>query len=158
MDFIKGELLHDVLEREGKLPPLRVLEIISAIGAGVSTAHQQGIVHRDLKPLNVIIQDGLPMSEGLKILDFGLAKIKSGDVFGSFVLAQTTGLMGSPYYMAPEQWSEEEPDARADIYSMGIMLYQMLAGQVPFRGPSGPVIMKKHMFDLPPTFASLGVN
>ena len=158
MDFIKGELLHDVLEREGKLPAAKVLEIISAIAAGVGAAHQQGIVHRDLKPLNVILQDGLPFSDGLKILDFGLAKIKSGDVFGSFVLAQTTGLMGSPYYMAPEQWSEEEPDARADIYSMGIMLYQMLAGQVPFRGPSVPVIMKKHMFDLPPTFASLGAD
>src|ERR1051325_9114846 len=158
MDFVKGELLHDLLEREGKLSSQRVLEIMSAIASGVGTAHAQGIVHRDLKPLNVILQDNLPVADGLKILDFGLAKIKSGDILGSFVLAQTTGLMGSPYYMAPEQWSEDEPDSRADIYSMGIMLYQMLAGQVPFRGPSVPVIMKKHMFDSPPTFASLGAD
>lgn len=156
MDFIKGELLHDVLEREGRLPADRAFEIMSAIAAGVGAAHQQGITHRDLKPLNVMLQEDLPLAEGLKVLDFGLAKIKSGDIFGSFVMAQTTGLMGSPYYMAPEQWSEDEPDARADIYSMGIILYQMLAGAVPFRGPSVPVIMKKHMFDTPPPFASLG--
>ena len=158
MDFIKGQLLHDLIEQEGKLTPAKALEIVTAIGAGVGTAHQQGIIHRDLKPLNIILQDNLPLSEGLKILDFGLAKIKSGDVFGSFVLAQTTGLMGSPYYMAPEQWSEEEPDMRADIYSIGIMMYQMLAGVLPFRGPSVPVIMKKHMFDQPPAFASIGAD
>ena len=158
MDFIKGELLHDLLEREGRLAPSKALEIITAVGAGVGTAHQQGIIHRDLKPLNIILQDNLPLAEGLKILDFGLAKIKSGDVFGSFVLAQTTGLMGSPYYMAPEQWSEEEPDTRADIYSIGIILYQMLAGVLPFRGPSVPVIMKKHMFDQPPAFSSMGAD
>jgi formylglycine-generating enzyme required for sulfatase activity len=158
MDFIKGELLHDLLEREGSLPADRVFEIISAVGAGVGTAHQQGIIHRDLKPLNVMLQENLPLAEGIKVLDFGLAKIKSGDVFGSFVMAHTTGLMGSPYYMAPEQWSEEEPDSRADIYSMGIMLYQMLAGEVPFRGPSVPVIMKKHIFDMPPSFESLGTH
>lgn len=158
MDFIKGELLHDVLEREGRLPADRAFEIMSAIAAGVGAAHQQGITHRDLKPLNVMLQENLPLAEGLKVLDFGLAKIKSGDIFGSFVMAQTTGLMGSPYYMAPEQWSEDEPDARADIYSMGIILYQMLAGAVPFRGPSVPVIMKKHMFDMPPPFASLGTH
>jgi serine/threonine protein kinase/formylglycine-generating enzyme required for sulfatase activity len=158
MDFIKGELLHEILEREGRLPADRAFEIMSAIAAGVGAAHQQGITHRDLKPLNVMLQENLPLAEGLKVLDFGLAKIKSGDIFGSFVMAQTTGLMGSPYYMAPEQWSEDEPDARADIYSMGIILYQMLAGAVPFRGPSVPVIMKKHMFDMPPPFASLGTH
>src|SRR5262249_30878682 len=90
--------------------------------------------------------------------DFGLAKIKSGDLLGSFVGAQTTGLMGSPYYMAPEQWSDEELDARADIYSIGVMLYQMLTGDVPFKGPSLPSIMKKHLSDLPPSFITRGVT
>ena len=87
------------------------------------------------------------MSEAVKILDFGLAKIKSGELLGSFIQAQTTGLMGSPYYMAPEQWADEEPDARADIYSLGVMLFQMLAGDVPFKGSSIPAIMKKHLSD-----------
>ncbi len=98
------------------------------------------------------------MSEAVKILDFGLAKIKSGELLGSFIQAQTTGLMGSPFYMAPEQWADEEPDATSDIYSLGIMFFQMLAGDVPFKGNSIPAIMKKHVSDLPPTFASLGLD
>ncbi len=100
----------------------------------------------------------MPVSEGLKILDFGLAKIKSGELLGSFVQAQTSGLMGSPFYMAPEQWSDEEPDARADIYSLGVILYQMLAGEVPFKGSSIPSIMKKHLTLPPPSFQSMGVS
>ena len=85
-----------------------------------------------------------------------LAKIKSGELLGSFIQAQTTGLMGSPYYMAPEQWADDEPDSRSDIYSLGVMLFQMLAGDVPFKGSSIPAIMKKHISDPPPTFAEAG--
>src|SRR5258705_9584475 len=66
--------------------------------------------------------------------------------------------MGSPFYMAPEQWSDDEPDARADIYSLGAILYQMLAGEVPFKGSSIPSIMKKHLTLPPPTFQSMGVS
>jgi formylglycine-generating enzyme required for sulfatase activity len=103
-------------------------------------------------------QTGQSISEGLKILDFGLAKIKSGELLGSFVQAKTSGLMGSPFYMAPEQWSDEEPDARADVYSLGIILYQMLSGDVPFKGSSIPSIMKKHLTQPPPSFKSVGVD
>jgi formylglycine-generating enzyme required for sulfatase activity len=105
-----------------------------------------------------MVQDDAPIAEGLKILDFGLAKIKSGELLGSFVQAQTSGLMGSPFYMAPEQWSDDEPDARADIYSLGVILYQMLAGEVPFKGSSIPSIMKKHLTMPPPSFQSMGVS
>ena len=159
MEFVEGESLHDLLEREGKLPPERALELMSAIAAGVGAAHQQGIVHRDLKPLNVMICKDKPnASDAVKILDFGLAKIKSGELLGSFIQAQTTGLMGSPYYMAPEQWADEEPDAQSDIYSLGVMLYQMLAGDVPFKGSSIPAIMKKHLSDEVPPLAQFGVS
>ncbi len=158
MEFVNGKSLHDMLAAEGALPPARALEIISAVGAGVSAAHRQGIVHRDLKPLNIMFQEEQPVAEGLKVLDFGLAKIKSGELLGSFVQAKTSGLMGSPFYMAPEQWGDEEPDARADIYSLGVILYQMLGGDVPFKGTSIPSIMKKHLTTAPPTFASLGVQ
>src|SRR5437763_16209024 len=113
--------------------------------AGTYAPHEQLLVHRDLKPPTAMIQDGVPVSEGAKILDFGPAKIKSGELLGSFIAAQTTGLMGSPFYMAPEQWSDDPPDARADIYSLGVMLFQMLCGEVPFRGSSIPAIMKKHL-------------
>src|SRR4051795_2477898 len=159
MEFVDGESLHDLLAREKSLQPDRALEMMSAICAGVGAAHHQGIVHRDLKPLNVMICSDKPnLSQAVKILDFGLAKIKSGELLGSFIQAQTTGLMGSPYYMAPEQWADEEPDSRSDVYSLGVMMFQMLAGDVPFKGSSIPAIMKKHISDAPPTLASVGVN
>lgn len=158
MEFIEGRSLQDILATEGSMSPQRAWEFISAIAAGVGAAHRQGIVHRDLKPLNIMVQDNVTVAEGAKILDFGLAKIKSGELLGSFVQAQTSGLMGSPFYMAPEQWSDEEPDARADIYSLGVILYQMLAGEVPFKGSSIPSIMKKHLTLSPPSFQSMGVS
>ncbi len=158
MEFVKGKSLQDILGEEGAMPPVRALEFMTAIGGGVAAAHRQGIVHRDLKPLNIMIQEKVPISEGVKILDFGLAKIKSGELLGSFVQAKTSGLMGSPFYMAPEQWSDEEPDSRADIYSLGIILYQMLSGDVPFKGSSIPSIMKKHLTLPPPSFQSVGVQ
>ena len=158
MEFVKGRSLQDILATEGAMTPQRAWEFISAIASGVGAAHRQNIVHRDLKPLNIMVQDDVPIAEGVKILDFGLAKIKSGELLGSFVQAQTSGLMGSPFYMAPEQWSDEEPDARADIYSLGVILYQMLAGEVPFKGSSIPSIMKKHLTLPPPSFQSMGVS
>src|SRR5436189_3566827 len=159
MEYVEGESLHDLLAREKKLDPERAFDLISAVSAGVGAAHHQGIVHRDLKPLNIMICNDKPsMSQAVKILDFGLAKIKSGELLGSFIQAQTTGLMGSPYYMAPEQWADDEPDSRSDIYSLGVMLYQMLAGDVPFKGSSIPAIMKKHISDPAPMFASMGIS
>ena len=159
MEFVEGESLHDLLTREKRLSPERALELMTAICAGIGAAHRQGIVHRDLKPLNImILKDKSSMAEAIKILDFGLAKIKSGELLGSFIQAQTTGLMGSPYYMAPEQWSDEEPDVRSDIYSLAVMLFQMVTGDVPFKGSSIPAIMKKHLTDQPPTFAELGIG
>ncbi len=158
MEFVKGKSLHDILAAEGPLSPGRALEIMSAVGSGVAAAHRQNIVHRDLKPLNIMLQDDMPVGEAVKVLDFGLAKIKSGELLGSFVQAKTSGLMGSPFYMAPEQWSDEEPDVRADIYSLGVILYQMLGGDVPFKGTGIPSIMKKHLTAAPPTLSSMGVN
>ena len=157
MEFVKGRSLHDIMQAEGAMPVQRAFEFISAIASGVAAAHRQNIVHRDLKPLNIMVQDDVPPAQGVKILDFGLAKIKSGELLGSFVQAQTSGLMGSPFYMAPEQWGDDEPDAHADIYSLGVILYQMLAGEVPFKGSSIPSIMKKHLTMLPPSFHSMGV-
>ena len=155
MEYVEGESLHDLLTREKRFSNEKAFELMSAICAGVGAAHHQGIVHRDLKPLNVMILKSKPnLSDAVKILDFGLAKIKSGELLGSFIQAQTTGLMGSPYYMSPEQWADEEPDARSDVYSLGVMFYQMVAGDVPFKGSSIPAIMKKHLSDAPPPFSS----
>ena len=159
MEYVEGESLHDLLAREKLLSPEKAFELISAVCAGVGAAHHQGIVHRDLKPLNIMICSDKPnLAQAVKILDFGLAKIKSGELLGSFIQAKTTGLMGSPYYMAPEQWADEEPDSRSDIYSLGVMLFQMLAGDVPFKGSSIPAIMKKHISDPAPSFADVGID
>ena len=159
MEYVEGESLHDMLAREKVMSPEKALDLITAVCAGVGAAHHQGIIHRDLKPLNVMICSDKPnLSQAVKILDFGLAKIKSGELLGSFVQAQTTGLMGSPYYMAPEQWADEEPDSRSDIYSLGVMFYQLVAGDVPFKGSSIPAIMKKHISDAAPTLADGGVQ
>lgn len=158
MEFIKGRSLQELLTEQGRLSPDRALEIMGAVCAGVGAAHQQGIVHRDLKPLNIMLQDDLPFSEGVKVLDFGLAKIKSGEFLGSFIAAQTTGLMGSPFYMAPEIWCDEEPDKRSDVYSLGIILFQILTDDVPFKGSTVPAIMNKHLTQPPPSLAKRGIN
>ncbi|HEY0004969.1 MAG TPA: serine/threonine-protein kinase, partial [Pyrinomonadaceae bacterium] len=99
MEYVQGRSLHDILAEEKRFSPRRALEFMQAICAGMSAAHRQNIVHRDLKPLNIMVKDQMTISEGLKILDFGLAKIKSGELLGSFVQAKTSGLMGSPFYM-----------------------------------------------------------
>lgn len=158
MELLVGKSLWDILTKQGRLSSKASLEIMEGISAGVGAAHRRNIVHRDLKPLNIFIQDGLPVSEGLKVLDFGLATIKSGELLGSLAQAQTTSPLGTPLYMAPEQWSAGEPDARADIYSIGVMLYQMLAGEPPFSGSSMPKVMKGHLMSPPPSFSSLGVD
>src|SRR5437773_4469954 len=88
MEFVHGRSLQDIMAEEGAMAPARALELMQPICAGIAAAHRQKIVHRDLKPLNVMIQDGVPISEGSKILDFGLAKIKSGELLGSFIAAQ----------------------------------------------------------------------
>lgn len=158
MEFVEGRSLHDILAEQRRLSPVAAVEIMLAVCAGVAAAHRQGIVHRDLKPLNIMFRPGEPPGETLKVLDFGLAKIKSGELLGSFVAAQTQGMMGSPFYMAPEQWSDEEIDVRADIYSLGVILYQMMSGDVPFKGKSVPSIMSMHLNAAPVPLVERGVE
>jgi serine/threonine-protein kinase len=156
MEFVEGESLQALMTSQGRFTPEQALEYMRVISSAVGAAHSYGIVHRDLKPLNIMIQPGGSVRDQIRILDFGLAKIKSADLFGSFVGAKTTGIIGSPYYMAPEQWSDEETDKRCDIYSLGIILFQMLTGDVPFKGGAIPAIMKKHLMTPPPPLALPG--
>ena len=153
MEFVEGVSLEALIINKGRFTPAEALEYMQVITSALAAAHKHGIVHRDLKPLNIMIESGGSVREQIRILDFGLAKIKSSDLFGSFVAAKTVGIVGSPAYMAPEQWSGEETDRRCDVYSLGIILYEMLTGDVPFKGPNIPAIMKKHLMASPPPLA-----
>ncbi|HEU4833103.1 MAG TPA: bifunctional serine/threonine-protein kinase/formylglycine-generating enzyme family protein [Pyrinomonadaceae bacterium] len=156
MEFVEGVSLETLITSKGRFTPSEALEYMQVITSALAAAHKHGIVHRDLKPLNIMIESGGSIREQIRILDFGLAKIKSTDLFGSFVAAKTVGIVGSPAYMAPEQWSGEETDRRCDVYSLGIILFEMLTGDVPFKGPSIPAIMKKHLMAPPPPLAVPG--
>jgi serine/threonine protein kinase/formylglycine-generating enzyme required for sulfatase activity len=158
MEFIDGISLEEMLQHEPVMSPAKAFEILKPIALGVGAAHKRGIIHRDLKPLNVMIRRGAPLSQAVKVLDFGLAKIKSTESFSSLILAKTTNLLGSPHYMPPEQWDNENVDARSDIYSIGIMLFRMLTGQVPFVGTSMPNVMFLHMQAPVPSFAEVGAT
>jgi serine/threonine protein kinase len=153
MELVRGISLRDLLRQEGRLAPERAVALMRDICAGVGIAHRQGIVHRDLKPDNVIVVP--PEVEGeremAKVLDFGLAKLR--DITAEFSLTQAGAVMGTPYYMSPEQWQGESLDARADVYSLGAMLYEMLTDSPPFRATSITGLMAKHLYEAPPAFA-----
>ena len=156
MELVKGESLRHLLEREGRLQPHRAVKLMLDICAGVGVAHRQGLLHRDLKPDNVIVSppshDG--EDETAKVVDFGLAKVRDE----VSPLTQTGTLMGTIYYMSPEQCRGEELDARTDVYSLGAMLYEMLSGSPPFRANNFTGLITKHLNEAPPTLdASLGI-
>jgi serine/threonine-protein kinase len=154
MDFISGESLSELLSRLGPLSPLAAFEYLKGIGAGLSFAHSAGVLHGDLKPRNILLMNDCPPAESIRITDFGLSGIKSGNLRG-IEAKEASGLLRSPLYMAPEEWSEDQSDARSDIYSLGVILYQMLAGNTPFSGKSNVAIMKSHLRDSPPSISGV---
>jgi serine/threonine protein kinase len=158
MELVRGVSLGTLLRREGRMSPERAVRLMQDICAGVGVAHRQGLLHRDLKPDNVIIVP--PSHEGdeetAKVVDFGLAKVR--DITAQTALTQTGALLGTLYYMSPEQCSGEELDARADVYSLGAMLYEMLTGTPPFRSNNFAGLISKHLHEPPPHFPpDLGV-
>ena len=130
MDYVTGRPLGRLIE-QGPIPIRRALHITRQLLAGLAHAHSQGIVHRDIKPDNLILDEALGTHDHLRILDFGLAKLRD------FGVDLTSGLaIGTPSYMAPEQTFSEPVDARTDLYAVGIVLYEMLTGTKPFRADS----------------------
>jgi serine/threonine protein kinase/Tfp pilus assembly protein PilF len=134
MPFVEGESLRGRMAREGRLPVAEAVDLARKVAGALAYAHGRGVVHRDVKPENVMLHEGEPM-----ITDFGIAKAVSG---GSESLTQTGMSLGTPTYMSPEQASgDHEIDGRSDIYSLGCMLFEMLAGEPPFTGPSVQAII-----------------
>ena len=153
MEFLSGEMLSDGRGRQIALPPARALNIVAQIADALAASHEQGVIHRDLKPDNIflITRDGRP--DFVKVLDFGLAKLTGTS---GAVPAYTTDagiVMGTPYYMSPEQCEgRAELDHRTDVYSLGVILFELLTGQVPFAGEGYGEVMTKHI-SLPPPAA-----
>ncbi len=132
MEFLEGRELRDIMNDRGALPVDQVLDVAAQVALGLAYAHEHGIVHRDVKPSNImLVRDG-----HAKISDFGIARMAS-----SAVRTQTGMVLGSPKYMSPEQVMGKEIDQRSDIFSLGVMLYEMLTGQAPFDGENVNAIM-----------------
>jgi tetratricopeptide (TPR) repeat protein len=151
MPYVEGESLRQRLEREGQLPVAEVIAIVQAVASALSYAHQQGIVHRDIKPENILMArsaGGGPPHP--LVADFGIARAL--DAAGGERLTETGLALGTPAYMSPEQASAERRlDRRSDIYSLGCVAYEMLAGQPPFTGPTAQSILARHAVDpVPP--------
>jgi len=146
MELAEGESLRSLVERQGTLAETSAAEIIRQVCAALDEAHRQGIVHRDIKPENILVQT---ITGGLhvKVLDFGIAALR--DVKAGR-LTRTGALVGTPQYMSPEHCLGEELDGRSDIYSLGIVLFEMLTSVVPFDSPTPTAIVVKHVNDPPP--------
>jgi len=151
MEFLSGRTLKHVIRDEGPLPLARVVDIARQVGDALHAAHEQGVVHRDLKSDNIMLLDTMT-GDHAKVLDFGIAKIKEPDGAVDTNLTAPNLVIGTPQYMSPEQCSQDsEIDARSDIYSFGVILYEMLVGHVPFSGDSPTMVMMKHLQDPVPS-------
>jgi serine/threonine-protein kinase len=145
MEFLSGRTLKCLIRDEGPLPLPRVVEIIRQVGDALNAAHQQGVVHRDLKSDNIMLIDTMA-GDHAKVLDFGIAKINEPEGVRDAGLTAPNLVIGTPQYMSPEQCSQEgEIDARSDIYSLGVILYETLVGHVPFTADSPTMVMMKHL-------------
>ena len=145
MEYVPGGSLHDLI-RSGPLPVERTRQIALDLCDALIRAHRLNIIHRDIKPENVLMtEDGAP-----KLADFGVARLSEGTR-----VTRTGTQVGTPFYMAPEAWEGKTLDAQADVWSLGVMIYEMLAGQVPFTGDTGPAVMNKILTTLPPDLKKL---
>jgi serine/threonine-protein kinase len=156
MEFVKGTPLRDLLSSEGQFPIERALRMMRGICAGVGAAHRQGVVHRDLKPENILVvaPDDDYEFESVRVVDFGLAKLLA-DADSTHPGAV---VLGTPFYMSPEQCMGEPLDTRSDVYSLGAMFYEMVCGKRPFGAETVSGVISKHLYDEPPPLpASLGL-
>lgn len=148
MEWLEGTTLEEVIAR-ADLPVDRALNIAAQIGSALERAHALGIVHRDLKPANIMLVENEGEHDFVKVTDFGVARVRLGN---SAVLTQAGMAYGTPSYMAPEQAAGEDLDHRADIYALGIIVYEMLTGRTPFIGEGIAHILSMHVTESPPPF------
>jgi len=155
LELVEGKSLQTILDQEKRLEMARALQIFVQICEAMSYAHSQGIIHRDLKPLNIMI--GIrEQFEFAKILDFGIVKLTSEVQ----QLTKSGEIWGSPFYMSPEQCTGGTVDNRSDIYSLGVVMFRSITGEVPHRGASFPETIARKLSEYPPSFESIapGLN
>ncbi|MET0624110.1 MAG: protein kinase, partial [Pyrinomonadaceae bacterium] len=151
MELVRGESLRELLRREGRLDARRAVSLMRDVCAGVGAAHRRGIVHRDIKPDNIIVTpaDEDRPAESVKVVDFGIAKLRDMAQESS-TLTEAGTMVGTLFYMSPEQCKGEPLDSRADVYALGAMLHEMLAGAPPFSASSMTSLVLKHVNEPPP--------
>ncbi len=158
MEFVAGKSLGQLLEESKTLPPERVLRIVKQIAGSLEEAHQQGVVHRDLKPDNVVLTQRAGEKDVVKLLDFGIAaRTESADAAREQKLTQQGMVLGTPPYMSPEQFTGKALDARSDIYSLGVMTYEMVTGRLPFEAETPWQWATEHMMSQPRPFEATPV-
>jgi eukaryotic-like serine/threonine-protein kinase len=153
MEWVPGRLLRNILSESGKLPPERAVRITREILDALEYIHGRGVVHRDLKPENIMVGAG----DKLKLIDFGLA---GQEASRRLTFGKLSQVMGTPNYISPEQVKGKRGDARSDIYSVGVMLYEMLTGKTPFDGPNPFAIMNDRLVNnpIPPREHNPGIS
>ncbi|MFO7565801.1 MAG: serine/threonine-protein kinase [Enhygromyxa sp.] len=146
MEYLPGRTLGQLLDERGALEPELTVTLAEQICAALSEAHGAGIIHRDLKPSNIMLLER--PQPFIKVLDFGVAKLEGSDI------TRSGAMFGTPQYMSPEQLRGDALDGRSDLYSLGVMLYEMLAGELPFSSPSAVGFVTAHLHEQPPPLPS----
>jgi len=154
MELIEGPNLRSIIKDTGPMPVGLAAEIVRQVCSSLSEAHRQQVVHRDIKPANIAVET-TPDGPRVKVLDFGIASLRGGDVAN---LTQAGAVLGTPAYMSPEQCLGEELDGRSDIYSLGVVLFEMLCGVVPFNSPAPTAVVMQHVQQVPPPLRVLNAS
>ncbi|HKW11294.1 MAG TPA: protein kinase, partial [Gemmatimonadaceae bacterium] len=152
MQYIEGQTLTQIMRAQGALPPLRASDIVRQAAEGLHAAHAMGIVHRDLKPDNVMICTDADGLDGVKVVDFGIAKSTKEHAQG---VTRSGVVMGTPEFMSPEQLAGEELDGRCDLYSLALITFNMLTGVAPFSGTSISALVAQRFQERPRTLAEM---
>jgi serine/threonine protein kinase len=157
MEYIRGNTLETLLQKNGRLSPARTGRILGQLCEVLQSAHDQGLIHRDLKPANLMVVDPDSPHEKIKVMDFGLAKLIDEVAPSDYQQSSAEFAVGTPGYICPEQVRGDEVDHRGDLYSVGVMLYELLTGRLPFIGLSSMDMMLAHATESPPRFADLNL-
>jgi serine/threonine-protein kinase len=158
MEYIRGITLDALLARNGRLSPARIGRLLGQLCEVLQAAHQEGIIHRDLKPANLMVVDHDTPYEKIKVMDFGLATLLDLRSLKKKTDTNTEFAVGTPGYMCPEQVRGEEVDQRGDLYSVGVMVFELLTGKLPFEQRSSMDVLLAHVNQPPPSFADIGAS